>query len=67
MDIVNNRGRRQLSNYKNFIFDITIKEKEESILEKRNIKNDLTESESEQDSDDVNIYKDETVSNKKDF
>lgn len=67
MDIVNNRGRRQLSNYKNFIFDITIKEKEESILEKRKIKNDLTESESEQDSDDVNIYKDETVSNKKDF
>lgn len=67
MDIVNNRGRRQLSNYKNFIFDITIKEKEESILEKRNIKNDLTESESEQDSDDVNIYKDETVSSKKDF
>jgi hypothetical protein len=67
MDIVNNRGRRQLSNYKNFIFDITIKEKEESILDKRNIKNDLTESESEQDSDDVNIYKDETVSNKKDF
>ncbi len=67
MDIVNNRGRRQLNNYKNFIFDITIKEKEESILDKRNIKNDLTESESEQDSDDVNIYKDETVSNKKDF
>ena len=67
MDIVNNRGRRQLSNYKNFIFDITIKEKEESILDKRNIKNDLTESESEQDSDDVNIYKDETVSSKKDF
>lgn len=67
MDIVNNRGRRQLSIYKNFIFDINIKEKEESILDKRNIKNDLTESESEQDSDDVNIYKDETVSSKKDF
>ena len=67
MDIVNNRGRRQLSNYKNFIFNITIKEKEEKKKKKRNIKNDLTESESEQDSDDVNIYKDETVSNKKDF
>lgn len=47
VDLLNNRGRRQLSNFKSFIFDAQKKEKEEIILDKRSVKKESSESESE--------------------